>query len=138
MTRKLDLERLRETPPEETARYLRSNRRKLRIRVHEGPAKTVRTDVYKGREIRITTTYDIRIDGRLVGGHVEVSPEGRVHYHGLPAYSWMSAVDLVRQVIDSFPDEFPERGKITRKRSTSKTQGLRKGSKSKSSSRARR
>ena len=138
MTRKFDLERLRETPPEETARYLRSNRRKLRIRVHEGPAKTVRTDVYKKREIRITTTYDIRIDGRPVGGHIEVSPEGRVHYHGLPAYSWMSAVDLVRQVIDSFPDEFPERGKTPRKRSTSKTQGLRKSSKSKSSSRARR
>ena len=132
MARKIDLERLREAPPEETARYLRSNRRKLRVRVPKGPAKSVRTDVYKGREIRITTTYDIRIDGRPVAGHVEVSPEGHVHYHGLPAYSWMSAVDLVRQVIDSFPDQFPQRRKTTRKRSTSKTQAARMGSKSKS------
>ena len=131
MARKPNLARLRETPIDDAARYLRLKRRKLRVKVHEGPAKTVRSDVYKGRKIQITTTYDIRIDGRPVGGHVDVSPEGRVHYHGLPAYSWLSAVHLVRQLIDSFPDEFPDRRKIKRARGTRKTQAAGKGSKSK-------
>lgn len=131
MARKPNLARLRETPINDAARYLRSKRRKLRVKVHEGPAETVRSDVYKGHKIQVTTTYDIRIDGRPVGGHVDVSPEGRVHYHGLPAYSWLSAVDLVRQLIDSFPDDFPDRRKTKRAHGTSKTRGAGKGSKSK-------
>lgn len=131
MARKPNLARLRETPIDDAARYLRSKRRKLWVKVHEGPDETVRSDVYKGRKIQITTTYDIRIDGRPVGGHVDVSPEGRVHYHGLPAYSWQSAVDLVRQLIDSFPDDFPDRRKTKRARGTSKSRGADKGSKSK-------
>ena len=131
MARKPNLAGLRETPIDDAARYLRSKRRKLQVPVHEGPAETVRSDIYKGRKIQVTTTYEIRIDGRPVGGHVDVSPEGRVHYHGLPAYSWLSAVDLVRQLIDSFPDDFPDRRKTKRARGASKTRGAGKGSMSK-------
>jgi hypothetical protein len=71
-----------------------------------GPMVTVRKDEYKGHKVEIKTTYEIKIDGKPFSGHMEVSSEGAVHYHPLPNYSWPSAVDMVRQVIDSFPREF--------------------------------
>lgn len=78
-----------------------------------GPMLTVRKDEYKGHKIEIRTTYEIMIDGKPFSGHMEVSNDGAVHYHPLPNYSWPSAVDFVRQVIDSFPREFPAKKKRT-------------------------
>ncbi len=46
------------------------------------------------------------MDGRAIAGHLGVGNDGRVHYHPLPNYSFPSAVDLVRELIDSFPEEF--------------------------------
>ena len=52
------------------------------------------------------TSYEIEVDGKPVTGHLGVSNDGRVHYHLVPNLSFESAVDLVKQVIDTFPDEF--------------------------------
>ena len=39
--------------------------------------------------------------------HLGVGNDGNVHYHGLPNYSEASAIDLMRRVIDAFPDDYP-------------------------------
>lgn len=69
--------------------------------------ETVREDDYRGHHIVIRTMYTIEVDGRPVTGHVGVGNDGRVHYHPVPNLSFVSAVDLVRRLIDTFPDEFP-------------------------------
>jgi hypothetical protein len=76
---------------------------------HERMLETVREDDYKDHHIVIRTTYRIEVDGRPVTGHLGVTNDGRVHYHAVPNLSFPSAVDLVRRLIDTFPDEF-ERG----------------------------
>ena len=77
---------------------------------HEGPLETVRESEYRGHRIVVKTTYTIEVDGRPVTGHLGVSNDGRVHYHPVPNASFASAVELVEQLIDAFPDEFEEAG----------------------------
>jgi hypothetical protein len=75
---------------------------------HEHGAETVREDDYKGHHIVIRTTYRIEVDGRPVTGHVAVANDGTVHYHAIPNVRFGSAIDVVRQLIDAFPDEFAD------------------------------
>jgi hypothetical protein len=70
----------------------------------------LRTATYKGHQIAIRTTYEITIDGQPLEAHMAVSNDGRVHYHGLPNYSSSSGIDLMKEVIDAFPDDFPPMG----------------------------
>jgi hypothetical protein len=74
---------------------------------HPGGHSSVRTAVHNGHTIEIRTTYDVRIDGEPLEAHVSVSDNGSVHYHGLPNYAEASAIDLMRRVIDAFPDDYP-------------------------------
>ena len=101
---------------EHTAHHLEANRPELHPKIHRGPITTTRTASYKGHEIVIRTTYEIAVDGSQIGGHVNVASDGRVHYHPLPNYSSGSAVELVQQIIDSFPDEFPKSARRTERR----------------------
>jgi hypothetical protein len=73
---------------------------------HGGATESVREATYKGHRIMVRTTYQIEVDGKPVEGHLAVTNDGRVHYHTLPNISYASAIDLVQQVIDSFPDDF--------------------------------
>jgi hypothetical protein len=73
---------------------------------HHGPVQTVREDEYHGHRIVVRTTYEIEVDGRPVSGHLGVANDGRVHYHPTPNLSYASAVDLVKSLIDIFPDDF--------------------------------
>lgn len=75
-----------------------------RHRGHAGHSSTsVRQAEYKGHQIRIETTYVITLDGEPVGGHVVVGDNGRVHYHSIPNQEFLSAVDMVKRVIDLSP-----------------------------------
>jgi hypothetical protein len=74
-----------------------------------GGDDSMREDIYKGHRITVMTTYQIRIDGKLFKGQLGVSNAGDVHYHGIPNVGFTSAMDLVRSVIDTFPDDFPVR-----------------------------
>jgi hypothetical protein len=67
---------------------------------------SVRDADYKGHHITIETTYRVKIDGKPFMGALGVSNAGTVHYHGMPNTSFASALDLIRCVIDVFPDEF--------------------------------
>ncbi|MDP8931972.1 MAG: hypothetical protein M3O70_26235 [Actinomycetota bacterium] len=73
---------------------------------HGGPTETVRRSTYRGHEIVIRTTYRIEVDGVPVDGHVGVASDGQVHYHAIPNLSFASAVDLVEQLIEAFPEDF--------------------------------
>jgi hypothetical protein len=72
-----------------------------------GGSTSVRQATYRGHQIVIRTSYRIEVDGRPIDGHLAVTNDGRVHYHAIPNYRFASAVDLVRQLIDTFPDDFP-------------------------------
>ncbi len=73
---------------------------------HERVVETVREDDYRGHHIVVRTSYRIEVDGRPVTGHLAVTNDGRVHYHAMPNLSFTSALDLVRRLIDLFPEEF--------------------------------
>ena len=77
---------------------------------HMDPLETVREDEYRGHKIVIRTTYEIEVDGHPVRGHVGITNDGRVHYHAMPNLSFPSAVAMVRQLIDAFPDDFADGG----------------------------
>lgn len=103
--RKSDLAKLAD--PGRFVSSVKANRPKRRRgHAHAKPITTERRDSYRGHEIVICTTYEISIDGEAVGGHVGVGNDGRVHYHPLPNYSFGSAVEMARQLIDSFPEDF--------------------------------
>jgi len=71
-----------------------------------GGMDSMREADYKGHHITIKTTYEIKIDGKPFMGELGVTNAGMVHYHGMPAAGFASALDLVKTVIDTFPDEF--------------------------------
>jgi hypothetical protein len=72
---------------------------------HAGPHETVREANYRGHHIVVRTTYAIEVDGRPVEGHLGVTDDGRVHYHPVPNLAFPSAIDMVKQLIDVFPDD---------------------------------
>ena len=73
----------------------------------EDASTSVREFEYQGHAARIETTYTITIDGQPLLGHVEVLPDGKVHYHPFPQYAPSSAVDVVKAVIDTVWDKPP-------------------------------
>lgn len=76
---------------------------------HQHPiSETVREADYEGHHIVIRTTYQIEVDGAPVTGHMGVTDDGQVHYHPIPNMSFASAIDMVKQLIDVFPDDFTD------------------------------
>ena len=75
---------------------------------HMGTFTTVRSAVHHGKEVRVETTYKITIDGQLVTSHVGVADDGSVHTHGLPNYTFASALDLGKRLAETSHQEFPE------------------------------
>jgi hypothetical protein len=96
--------------PASIAGYVRrhaARAKKALMDMHEhAPAETIRTVDYQGHRIVIGTTYRIEVDGRRVGGHFVVTDEGQVQCHALPNYTFSSAVDMVKAMVDVFPEDF--------------------------------
>ncbi len=93
------------------ASYVKKNARqvkKAQKHKHE-KSESIREADYKGHHIVVKTHYEIEVDGRLVMGHLGVTNDGQVHYHPVPNLSFASAVDLVKQLIEIFPDDFRSR-----------------------------
>jgi hypothetical protein len=74
---------------------------------HAHSTETVRCATHCGHEIVIKTCYEITIDGKPLAAHLTVDNEGNLHSHALPEYAFSSAVDVVKKIIEAFPDEFP-------------------------------
>ena len=69
-------------------------------------AETVRQETYKGHRFTIRTTYIIEVDGKPLHVPLMVGQDGQVHCHSLPNYRFNSAVDMIKVLIDTFPDDF--------------------------------
>ena len=87
---------------------------------HEDRFVSVREAEYKGHKITVRTHYEIKVDGKPISGHVYVDNSGRVSSHAMPAYSFVSTLDLVKKLIDAFPTNFAKiPSRKTRPKSTS-------------------
>ena len=71
---------------------------------------SVRKAEHAGHAIEIRTHYEVKIDGKVVQLPLSVGDDGNVVCHALPNYLFVSAVDLVKTVIDLYPDDFAKRG----------------------------
>jgi hypothetical protein len=74
---------------------------------HSHSMESVRTATHCGRKIVIKTCYEITVDGKPLNSHLSVDDQGNLHTHALPEYSFSSAVDVVKKIVEAFPDEFP-------------------------------
>jgi hypothetical protein len=90
------------------ATYVKKNVAKTKKKPHPDHAnsESIREETYKGHHIVVRTSYQIEVDGTPITGHMGVSNNGQVHYHPIPNISFSSAVDMVKQIIDVFPDNF--------------------------------
>ncbi|MCG8403870.1 MAG: hypothetical protein MI923_01605 [Phycisphaerales bacterium] len=68
-----------------------------------GELTSVRRSEYAGHTIQVTTSYKIEIDGTKVNLHASVDNDGTVHCHTTPYDRYHSILDLVRTLIDRFP-----------------------------------
>jgi hypothetical protein len=75
---------------------------------HGHPMESVRTATHLGHEIVIKTCYEITVDGKPLATPLSVGNDGTLHTHALPEYGFSSAVDLVKTIVEIFPDEFPD------------------------------
>ena len=76
---------------------------------HETMAGIRKAD-HAGHKIEIRTEYQITVDGKsLTIPHLSVGNDGQLVCHALPNYVFASAVDLVKAIIDAYPDEFAKR-----------------------------
>jgi hypothetical protein len=69
---------------------------------------SVRTADHNGHHIKITTTYQIEIDGHSVHLHALVGNDGRLFCHTTPYVQYQSAIDLVKALMDRFPAAFED------------------------------
>ena len=104
--------------PESIAKYVKQNAAKakksstiMKMMHHKGGQEIVRQDDYKGHHIVVRTVYHITVDGKEVTGHIMLTNDGQVQYHGLPNRSFDSTVQLVRTLIDKFPEDFEKANK---------------------------
>lgn len=68
---------------------------------HQKSFTSTRSATHRGHKIKIRTTYRIEIDDDPLTLHTMVMDDGSVHCHGLPNYSFASAVDLTRSLIEA-------------------------------------
>ena len=73
---------------------------------HEHRLRGVRCAEYRGHEIEIVTTYEISIDGTPVHFHASVGDDGMLRCHEAPYAAVPSAIDLVKHLMDLYPDAF--------------------------------
>lgn len=71
-----------------------------------GSIETLREDNYEGYHIAIRTTYEIMVDGKVLPLPIGVDNDGNLHCHSLPNYQFASAIEMVKRLIDNFPEDF--------------------------------
>ncbi|WP_116812182.1 hypothetical protein [Steroidobacter cummioxidans] len=77
------------------------------VDAHAGhEATSVREFSHNGHQIRVITSYRIEVDGQSVRAHLSVDEDGRVYTHATPFVTYGSAVDLMKAIIDGYPESF--------------------------------
>ena len=75
---------------------------------HEATA--LREFAHGGHLIKVITTYRVEVDGHPIQAHLSVDEDGRVYTHATPFVTYASAIDLMKAVIDGYPDSFSNAG----------------------------
>ena len=70
-----------------------------------GLLTSVREAIHAGHRIKVRTTYEVEIDGRPVHIHASVDNRGRLLCHAIPYAQYPSAIDLIKTLIDKYPDQ---------------------------------
>jgi hypothetical protein len=83
---------------------------KTEAHAHHAKLESLREADHRGHHITIKTKYAILVDGKPVVTPLHVTTDGQVRCHALPNYSFSSAVDLVKQLIDAYPADFTGNG----------------------------
>lgn len=73
-------------------------------------AKAAREFAHRGHLVKIITTYRVEVDGHPIRAHLSVDEDGRVYTHATPFVTYASAIDLMKAVIDGYPDSFSSAG----------------------------
>jgi hypothetical protein len=73
---------------------------------HEALARSTRELEHRGRTITITTTYEVRLDERLLTLHMMVDEEGRLWSHLCPYLTFATATELVCHLLERLPHLF--------------------------------
>jgi hypothetical protein len=68
-------------------------------------ATSVRELTHKGHTVKIITTYRVEVDGRPADLHLSVDEDGQVFTHATPFVTYASAVDLMKAVMDAYPED---------------------------------
>ena len=99
--------------PQSIAAYVRKNAGQVkRAQKHRhGEMDSVREADYAGHHIVVRSRYRVEVDGHMLMGHMGGTSDGQVHYHPVPNLAFGSAVDLVKRLIDIFPDDFAKKGR---------------------------
>lgn len=95
--------------PRKLGSYLAKQSEKSHGESHGDHGGSVRSFTHAGHKVSITTIYEIVIDGKPFAGTLGVGENGQVHCHSLPNYQTASAVDMVKYLIDIFPDDFTKK-----------------------------
>jgi hypothetical protein len=81
----------------------------------DGSIETLREDHYKGHHITIRTTYKIEVNARALQLPLGLDNDGNLHCHSLPNYQFASALDMVKRLIDNFPEDFRRKKREAKK-----------------------
>ena len=63
---------------------------------------------HNGHNVKIITTYRVEVDGKPADMHLSVDEDGQVFTHATPFVTYASAVDLMKEVMDAYPDAFSD------------------------------
>jgi hypothetical protein len=81
---------------------------------HEALARSTRVLEHQGSTITITTTYEVRLDERLLTLHMMVDEEGRLWSHLCPYLTFATATELVSHLLARMPHLFEPSGESER------------------------
>lgn len=101
--------------PKKLGSYLAKQSEKSHGHSSDGHGSSARSFTHSGHQVKITTIYEITIDGKPFEGTLGVGENGQVHCHSLPNYQTASAVDMVKYLIDIFPDDFTKKKRAAKK-----------------------
>jgi hypothetical protein len=94
------------TPGREHPEWVRKDFPSYVEHTHEALARSTRVLEHRGSTITITTTYEVRIDERLLTLHMMVDEEGRLWSHLCPYLTFATATELVSHLLQRMPHLF--------------------------------
>lgn len=94
------------TPGREHPEWVRKNFPDYVEHRHEDLVRSERVLEHRGNTITITTTYEVRVEGRLVTLHMMVDEDGRLWSHLCPYLTFATATELVLHLLERMPHLF--------------------------------